>query len=141
MAALAALALLAAAALGGGCSSERTAYDLAVTAAPNPVASTPDGTGRRWDYAVTIANPLGTAVRVAYYHTGISGTDTGYTQGLLLVDDSPIVGARIPPGGQVTYAGNRVSGGRFATGTERRVYHALGDDGNYYSGEVLIELR
>jgi hypothetical protein len=79
-------------------------------------------------------------VVVEYYHAEISATDTGYTQPLQIVEESPVIGRRIEPGATVTYAANRASGGNFSRGRERRIYHARGDDGKYYSGEVVIDL-
>jgi hypothetical protein len=137
---LAGLVTCAAIALAG-CSTEQVSLDLEVGAAPNPVAGVADGGGRRWDYRISIGNPNPVGVSVAYYHAEISGTDTGYEQPLQIVEESQVIGRRIAPGATATYAANRSSGGNFSRGRERRIYHALGDDGKYYSGEVVIELR
>jgi len=52
-----------------------------------------------------------------------------------------VLGKRIAPGGTLTFVAARRSQGQFSRGTERRIYHALGDDGKYYSGEVLVRLE
>jgi hypothetical protein len=124
-----------------GCSSEQRSLSLGVSASPNPVAGAADSGGRRWDYRVSIANPHPVAVVVESYHTEITGTDTGYVQPLQIVKESEIIGQRIAPGATAAYAANRASGGNFTRGRERRIYHARGEDGNYYSGEVVIDLQ
>jgi hypothetical protein len=130
-----------AAALAAGCSSEQTSFTLGVAATPDPVTGTDGDGGRRWDFEVAITNTSAVGVHVANFHVGLSGTDTGYKEPLVLVEDSAIVGRYIAAGATLSYAANRESGGQFARGTERRIYHCLGDDGEYYSGEVKVELQ
>lgn len=134
--------LLACAVLAlAGCSTEQVSFDLEVSATPNPAAGVADGSARRWDYRITIDNPNSVGVAVAYYHAEIRGTDTGYEQPLQIVEESQIIGQRVAPGATESYEANRSSGGNFSRGRERRIYHARGDDGKYYSGEVVIELQ
>jgi hypothetical protein len=124
-----------------GCSSEQLSLTLEVSASPNPVAGAAVDGGRRWDYQVSIVNSSPVAAVVESYHTEVTATDTGYVQPLQLVEVSEIIGRRIEPGATATYAANRVSGGKFTRGRERRIYHARGEDGRYYSGDVVIELQ
>jgi hypothetical protein len=139
LAGFAACAVLALAA--AGCSTEQISLSLAVGATPNPVAGVADPGGRRWDYRVSIANPNPVGVRVEYYHTEITGTDTGFTQPLQSVTESEIIGQWIAAGKTVSYPANLISNGSFTRGRERRLYHARGDDGRYYSGEVVVVLQ
>jgi len=142
LAAIAALAAFAAGILAAaGCSSEQISLTMGVSAAPNPVAGTNGTGGRSWEYRISITNPHPAGVRVEYFHSGITGTDTGYEQPLLVEKEFSAAGAWIAPGGTLTFPASRHSGGRFSRGTERRIYHTLGDDGKYYSGEVLISLE
>jgi hypothetical protein len=137
-------ALVAAAALcvlTPACTSERLVLELAVSANPNPVAGADETGGRVWNYDISITNPTAVGVTVKFYHAAISGTDTGYAQPLQAVSESPIVGFRIEPGVTLTYPASRSSVGNFARGRERRIFHTLGDDGKYYSGEVTIQLQ
>ena len=128
--------------LAAGCSSEQIAFTLVVSANPNPVTGVADPAGKRWSYQISITNPNAVGVHVDYYHTEITKTDTGYTQPLQVSDASPqVINQWIAPGGTLTYAADRISNGAFSRGTERRIYHTLGDDGKYYSGEVVIELQ
>lgn len=142
---IAALAGLAAcfalSALSPGCTSERLVLELVVRADPNPATGAPEPGGKRWDYQVSIINPTAAAVTVKFYHAALDDTDSGYEQQLQPVRDSSIVGLRIDAGARLDYPANRSSEGRFARGRERRVYHAQGDDGKYYSGEVVIGLE
>lgn len=140
---LAGLAVCAALALVvSGCTSEQISFTLVVTADPNPVVGVADVAGRRWDYRVAITNPNPVGVFVDFYHTEITKTDSGYTQPLLVSKDSPqIIDQWIAPGGTFSYAADRKSNGNFSRGTERRIYHTRGDDGRFYSGEVVIELQ
>jgi hypothetical protein len=130
-----------AAVLAAGCSSEDTSFTLGVTATPNPVAGTGAGIGRRWDFEVAITNTSAVGMHVENFHTGISGTDTGYDMPLVLVKESGIIGEYVRSGATLRYSANRESDGYFARGRERRIYHCLGDDGVYYSGEVTIDLQ
>lgn len=136
---LAAVAL--AAVLAAGCSSEETVLTLTVTAAPNPAAATDGAAGRHWDFEVTITNTSAVGVHVESFHTQISGTDTGYDTSLVLVEESGVIGQYIAPGGTLTYPASRDADGRFSRGRERRIYHCLGSDGVYYSGDVTIGLQ
>ncbi len=135
------LACVACAVFTTGCSSEQLTFNLTVVATPNPVTGTADASGQRWDYEISITNPNTVGVYVDYYHAEVTGTDTGYTQALEIIKDSPVIGEWIAAGGTFTYAANRSSGGSYTRGQERRIYHTLGDDGKYYSGEVVIELE
>jgi hypothetical protein len=142
LAALALLSALAAGSLGGaGCSTEQLTLTLGVSATPNPVTGVVDGATRLWEYRVSITNPHPVGVFVEYYHNSIAKTDTGYTQALQTEKAFALAGQRIAPGATLTYLASRDSEGRFSRGTERRIYHTLGDDGKYYSGEVLITLQ
>ena len=128
--------------LAAGCSSEQISFTLGVAASPNPVTGVADPAGKRWSYQIAITNPNAVGVHVDYYHTEITKTDTGYTQPLMVSDASPqVINQWIAPGGTLTYAADRISNGNFSRGTERRIYHTLGDDGKYYSGEVIIKLQ
>jgi hypothetical protein len=124
-----------------GCSSEQLSFTLEVSASPNPVSGVADEGGRRWDYRVSIVNTSPVAVVVESYHTEVTATDTGYVQPLHIVKESEIIGRRIEPGETSSYDANRASEGKFNQGRERRIYHARGEDGTYYSGEVVIELQ
>jgi len=142
LAALALLAALAAAAIGaGGCSTEQLTLTLGVSAAPNPVTGADGPSGRRWEYRISITNPNPVGVFVEYYHNSVTDTDTGFEQPLQVENDFSLAGQRIAPGATLSYAAARDAEGRFSRGTERRIYHTLGDDGKYYSGEVLITLQ
>jgi hypothetical protein len=124
-----------------GCSSEQISLSLEVSASPNPVTGVAEGNGRRWDYQISIVNTSPVAVVVESYHTEVTNTDTGYVQPWQLVEDSEIVGRRIEPGATASYAANRASEGKFTRGREGRIYHTRSEDGKFYSGEVVIELR
>ena len=124
-----------------GCSSEELSLSLDVSASPNPVTGVAGDDGRRWDYRISIVNTSPVAVVVESYHTEVTATDTGYVQPLHIVEESEIIGRRIEPGETSSYDANRASGGKFDQGRERRIYHARGEDGTYYSGEVVIELQ
>lgn len=126
--------------LAAGCSTEQTAFTLGVTAAPNPVTGQTVGGVRRWDYTIAIANPTPTAITVEGYFYEIADTDTGFTRTLRLVTDSTAAGVTIPAGGSWSYAAND-EWETFSTGNARRIYKALGDDGVYYTGEVVMQLR
>jgi hypothetical protein len=130
-----------AAVLAAGCSSEETVLALDVSVAPNPVAGTDGGAGRHWEFEVAITNTTAVGVHVESFHTQIGGTDTGYETSLALVEESGVVGQYIGPGATLTYPASRDSGGHFSRGRERRIYHCLGSDGVYYSGEATIELH
>lgn len=141
MAAVALTAVLAA-----GCSSEQSSLSLAVTVSPNPVTGTDGGGGRLWDFKVSITNTSSVGVRLENFHARISRTDTGYERPLVLeesavIEDLGTVGRYIRPGGTLSYSASRESEGYFTRGRELRIYHCLGDDGVYYSGEVAIELQ
>jgi hypothetical protein len=142
LAAAAACAALALAVVGG-CSSERSTMSLDVAAAPNPVTATVEDGQRRWDFQVTITNTNAVGVYVESFHVAISDTDTGYAVPLTLVSDQDIeiIGAYIAAGASRSYAASRPSQGRFGRGRERRIYHAVGNDGVYYSGDVEIVLQ
>jgi hypothetical protein len=129
-------------ALAAGCSSEQSTRALNVTATPNPVTGTDDSSGRLWEFKIAIANPNPVGLHVENFHIELTNTDTGYAVPLVLVkEDSEVIGAYVASGGTLSYAASRESAGRFSRGRERRIYHALGDDGVYYSGEVLIDLQ
>jgi hypothetical protein len=128
-------------ALGAGCSSEQLTLTLEVTASPNPVAGVDSEGGRTWDFDISITNPLPVGVRIEYFHVQTMDTDTGYSSPLVVVEDSAVIGQTIGPGATLSYRANRESGGKFTRGTERRLYHGRGEDGVYYSGEVVIELE
>jgi len=124
-----------------GCSSEELSLSLDVSASPNPVTGVAGDDGRRWDYRISIVNTSPVAVVVESYHTEVTDTDTGYVQPLHIVEESEVIGQRIEPAATAVYAANRVSGGKFNTGRERRIYHARSEEGKYYSGDVVIELQ
>jgi hypothetical protein len=134
-------ALAAAVALGAAaCSTEQLSLTLAVGAFPDRVAGAPDAVGgRSWEWQVAITNPEPVGIFLEYYHTGV--TDTGFEQPLQAVKNDPVLGRRIAPGGTLSFVAARRSEGQFSRGTERRIYHALGDDGRYYSGEVRVRLE
>ena len=127
--------------LAAGCSSEQYSFTLGVSATPNPVTGTEGADGKRWDFQVSITNTSGVGVHVENFHTGVTGTDSGYKLPLVLVKESGIIGEYLRAGETLSYAANRESGGQYSRGRERRIYHCLGDDGVYYSGEVVIELQ
>lgn len=135
------VACVALAALAPGCTTEQLVLDLNVSASPNPAAGVDEPGGRRWDYQISITNPTAVGMTVKFYHTAVSRTDTGYSQQLQAVRESPVIGFRIEPGVTLTYPATRSSGGNFARGRERRIFHAQGDDGKYYSGEVYVTLQ
>jgi len=128
-------------ALAAGCSSEQLLLSLGVVADPNPVTGVADPGGVRWDFRISITNPNPVGVVVEFYHAEISATDSGYVQSLQVVAPSQISNQRIEPGATWSYEANRTSDGHFTRGRERRIYHTRGDDGAYYSGEVVIVLQ
>lgn len=134
-------AAVTAAALTIGCSSEETAFTLAVAATPNPVAGSDSGAGRHWAFEIAITNTSPVGVHVESFHTEIGETDSGYETPLVLVKESGIIGQYIGPGATLSYSASRDSDGLFSRGRERRIFHCLGSDGAYYSGEVTVELQ
>lgn len=140
---LAACAVLACAVLAPGCSSESLELTLEVTATPNPATGTGAAADRRWDYEISIANPTAVGVRMENFHVEISDTDTGFELPLIQQDLKNVPEAElwIASGGTLSYSASTESEGKFASGRERRIFHALGDDGVYYSGEVVISLQ
>ena len=128
--------------LGVACSTERIDLDLDVAAAPNPVPGVPDGAERTWRFTVAVANPTGVGVFLESMHREILDTDTGYASPLLPEANLEVRGRYIPPGGTLSFeVSQRTLGAPFRNATERRLYHARGDDGRFYSGEVFVRLE
>lgn len=129
-------------ALAPACSTERLILDLEVAVAPNPVVGVADGGERRWDFTLTVRNPNGVGVVLDSYHRSLEKTDTGYSFPLIIEEVKLAETEKYIPAGQAkSFATQLKSEGRYASGTMRRLYHARGDDGKYYSGEVFLELR